>query len=93
MTKKELADVVYNVHGGLSRKEAAAVVDELISVIKDSLVAGERVQISCFGVFEVQKKNKRKGINPLTKDKIEIPSHNAIVFRPSSYLKDFINKT
>lgn len=91
MTKKELADVVYDVHGGLSRKEAASVVDELISVIKNSLVAGEKVQISRFGVFEIQNKNSRKGVNPLTKDKIEIPSHKAIVFRPSSYLKDFIN--
>jgi nucleoid DNA-binding protein len=92
MTKKELADAVYNVHGGLSRKEAAKMVDEMTGAIKKSLSKGERVQISRFGVFEVQQKAKRVGINPLTGDKIDIPEHKSIVFRPSSYLKDKVNE-
>lgn len=91
MTKKELADTIYNVHGGLSRKESADLVDQILNVIKDSLVNGNRVQISKFGVFEVQKKGKRKGINPLTGQRIEIPAHKSIIFRPSSTLKDNVN--
>ncbi len=91
MTKKDLADAVYNVHGGLSRREAARLVDRMLNVMKESLSDGEKVQISRFGVFEVQHKHSRIGVNPLTGEKIDIPEHNAIVFRPSTHLKDAVN--
>ncbi|MBN2136128.1 MAG: HU family DNA-binding protein [Acidobacteria bacterium] len=91
MTKKELADAVYNVHGGLSRKEAADVIDAVLGKVKDSLFDGEKVQITKFGVFEIQKKLERRGVNPLTGEIIDIPAHRAIVFRPSSHLKSAMN--
>jgi len=91
MTKKDLADVVYNVHGGLSRKESAALIDAILSAIKDSLVDGDKVQVSRFGTFHVQHKNKRKGVNPLTGESIVIPAHKSVMFKPSSYLKDIVN--
>jgi integration host factor subunit alpha len=92
MTKKDLADVVYNVHGGLSRKEAANVVENVFDVIKTSLTDGDKVQISRFGVFEVHLKNSRKGVNPLTGEHIDIPSHKAIIFRPSNFLKKSVDE-
>jgi nucleoid DNA-binding protein len=91
MTKRDLADLVYNVHGGLSRKEAADLIDAFLNAIKNSLEKNERIQLSRFGVFEIQKKAERKGVNPKTKAIITIPAHKTIVFRPSVSLKDSIN--
>ncbi len=91
MTKADLVEAVYQVHGGLSRKESADVVEHLIVSIKEVLVRGEKVQISGFGTFEVVTRRARKGRNPQTGRVIAINSHHSLVFRPSKGLVRTLN--
>lgn len=91
MTKADLVEAVYRIHGGLSRKEAADVVEQLIDSIKQVLVRGDRVQISGFGCFEVVTRRSRKGRNPQTGDVIAIGERQSLVFRPSRILMDTLN--
>ena len=42
MTKADIVDGVYERLGGYSKKEAAAIVETILNVIKEALVAGER---------------------------------------------------
>lgn len=92
MTKADLVDVVYRIHGGLSRKESADVVEQLIASIKEVLLAGEKVQISGFGSFEILRRASRKGRNPQTGEVIAIDSRRSLVFRPSKVLVETLNR-
>ena len=91
MTKADLVEVVYRIHGGLSRKESARVVEHLIEAIKEVLLNGSKVQISGFGCFEIVTRRARKGRNPQTGDVIAIGSRHSLVFRPSKILVETLN--
>jgi integration host factor subunit alpha len=91
MTKADLSDAVYRVHGGLSRKESADMVDRLIETIKNVLLAGGKVQVSGFGCFAIVRRQSRVGRNPQTGEVIAIDSRHSLVFRPSRILIDSLN--
>ncbi|HKY34020.1 MAG TPA: integration host factor subunit alpha [Candidatus Polarisedimenticolia bacterium] len=91
MTKADLVDVVYRIHGGLSRKESADIVERLIDSIKRVLLNGGKVQISGFGCFEIVTRRPRKGRNPQTGEVIAIDARHSLVFRPSKILVETLN--
>ena len=91
MTKADLVEVVYRIHGGLSRKESSDIVERLIESIKDTLLGGGKVQISGFGTFEIVARQARKGRNPQTGEVIAIESRHSLVFRPSKVLIEELN--
>lgn len=91
MTKADLAEVVYRIHGGLSRKESSEIVERMIGSIKETLLGGGKVQISGFGTFEVVARQARKGRNPQTGEVIAIESRHSLVFRPSKVLIEELN--
>lgn len=87
MTKTDLVAVIYE-RVGLSRREADKAVDTVLEIIKDSLCRGEKVKISGFGSFVVNRKRARRGRNPQTGDPLIITSRCVLSFRPSDILKD-----
>ncbi len=91
MTKKELADVIHT-RIGLSKREAAEIVEFFFEAVKGKLSNGEGIKIPKFGSFRVQNRKARKGRNPATGETIEIVKRKAVVFRPSRHLRDAINK-
>jgi integration host factor subunit alpha len=91
MTKKELAEVMHT-RIGLSKRESAEIVEFFFDIVKEKLTGEEGIKIPRFGSFKVQKRKARKGRNPATGDTIEIAERKAIVFRPSRFLRDAINK-
>ena len=91
MTKADLVEKVYRIHGGLSRMESADVVERLIGAIKQALLQGQKVQVSGFGSFEVVLRRARKGRNPQTGEVIAIDSRHSLVFRPSKILVETLN--
>jgi integration host factor subunit alpha len=87
MTKTDLVEVIYE-RAGFSRREAATAVDTVLEIIKDSLCRGEKVKISGFGSFVVNRKRARRGRNPQTGDPLIITSRCVLSFKPSDILKD-----
>jgi integration host factor subunit alpha len=87
MTKSDLVEVVYE-RVGLSRKEAAQAVDNVLEIIKDSLRRGEKVKISGFGTFVVNRKRARRGRNPQTGTPLIIDSRCVLSFKASDILKE-----
>ena len=73
MTKAELINVVAQ-KTELSKKDSEKAVVAVIDAISEALAAGEKVALVGFGTFEVKERAAREGINPRTKEKIEIPS-------------------
>ncbi len=77
---------------GISKKDAERVFNAAVDTITAALCAGERVQVSGFGIFEVKDRKARMGRNPHTKQTIEIPATKLPVFKASKALKDTVSK-
>ena len=91
MNKMELVAVVAE-KTGITKKEAERVVNATVDAITESLVKGEKVQISGFGIFEAKSREARVGRNPRTKESIQIPATRMPVFKASKTLKDTVAK-
>ena len=90
MNKAELVAAVA-AKTGETKKNAEASVDAFVSVVKETLAKGEKLQLVGFGSFEVRKRAARKGRNPQTKEEIKIPASKAPVFKAGKQLKDLVN--
>ena len=89
MNKTELIAAVAE-KTGLTKKDAERVVSATFETIAQNLAAGNKVQISGFGNFEVKAREARVGRNPRTKETIEIPATKLPAFKAAKALKDAI---
>ena len=90
VTREHLYDAVYGA-AGLSRAEAAALVELVLEEIVSCLERGEAVKLSAFGSFIVRLKSQRIGRNPKTGKEVPILPRRVMVFKPSAILKQQIN--
>ncbi len=91
MNKTELIANVAN-KADVSKKEAEATVNAVLSVITDTLADGEKVQLVGFGTFEVRAREARTGKNPRTGETIKIAASKVPAFKAGKALKDIVNK-
>ena len=91
MNKTDLIAVVAE-KCGITKKEAERVVCATIDTVEAKLIAGEKVSLSGFGIFEVKAREARVGRNPRTKETIQIPATKLPAFKASKTLKDTIAK-
>ena len=91
MTKAELINVVAQ-KTELSKKDSEKAVVAVIDAISEALAAGEKVALVGFGTFEVKERAAREGINPRTKEKIEIPYSKLPSFKAGKALKEIVSK-
>ena len=89
MTKAEFVDKLA-AKSGLTKKDAASVVDAFVEVVTESLKKGEEVQFTGFGKFYVQAREARQGINPQSKAKISIPASKVPKFSAGLALKSAV---
>lgn len=90
MNKNELVRAIAN-NAGITLKDASAVLDGFVAAVTDALKAGEKIQISGFGTFEVKEKAAREGINPKTGEKIKIAASKIPAFKFGKAYKDSFN--
>ena len=91
MNKTELIAAVAE-KTGMTKKDAERVINATIDTVTASLVAGDKVQVSGFGIFEVKAREARVGRNPRTKETIQIPATRQPAFKASKALKDAVAK-
>ncbi len=91
MNKQEVINKVAE-KAGVTKKDAALVVNAFIDVIKEALAKKNAVRLIGFGTFDIRNRAARKGRNPRTKKEINIPERIVPVFRPSSTMKEMVNK-
>ncbi len=87
MNKAELIAAVAE-KTGLSKKDADKAVSAVFESIKDALAAGDKVSVFGFGTFEVRERAARTGLNPQTKEKIQIAASKAPAFKAAKALKE-----
>ena len=91
MTKAELVEEVSRV-SDLTKKHSEVIVDTVFESIIDALKRGEKIELRGFGSFRLRKREPRKGRNPKTGDKVDVPPKRVPYFKPGKELKDLINK-
>ena len=77
---------------GITKKDAECLLSAAFETISETLIQGEKVQLSGFGTFEVKEREARVGRNPRTKEAIEIPATRTPVFKASAALKTTVGK-
>lgn len=91
MKKAELAAIVAE-KTGLTKKDADKAISAVVEAITEALVKGDKVQLVGFGTFDVRERAARTGLNPRTKETIEIPASKQPAFKAGQALKDAVAK-
>jgi len=73
-----------------SKKDVSRVLDSLTRIIERSLKRGEKVSITGFGSFWISRRPARKGINPATKQRIDLPAVNVPRFKAGKNLREIV---
>jgi len=90
LTKKDIVNSVY-MQLGFSKKVLESILDDMLNIILNNIKKNKKINISNFGTFELRYKKQREGRNPKTKEIKIISARNVILFKPSKYLREFIN--
>jgi DNA-binding protein HU-beta len=89
MSKQEFVDRVAS-ETNLSKKDAAAAVDAVLSTIESELKGGGEVTFTGFGKFHVAERGAREGRNPRTGETMQIAATKVPRFTAGSGLKKAI---
>ena len=68
----------------ISKAAAAKALDAALDAVAEALQKGEAVQLVGFATLKVAEKAARKGINPATKQAINIPSRKVVKIKPGA---------
>ncbi len=90
MNKGELIKAIAE-KAGFTQKDAALAYDAFVSSVTEALKAGEKVQLVGFGTFEVKDVPAKTGINPQTKESVEIAACKKPVMKFGKAYKELIN--
>jgi DNA-binding protein HU-beta len=91
MNKTDLINAIA-ANSGLSKKDSEKALGATVDAITKALVAGEKVQLVGFGIFDVKDRAARIGRNPKTKESINIPATRTPQFKAGKALKDAVAK-
>lgn len=89
MNKTELINAIAE-KAGITKVQAKAALEATISTVSEQLAKGDKVALIGFGTFAVAEKTARKGINPRTKETIEIPARKAVKFKAGAELNEAV---
>jgi len=76
---------------GMLLEDSKQLVDTIVDVICQELVAGNRIELRGFGVFAVRQRLAKKGRNIRTGEEVIVPERKVPVFRAGRVLKGLIN--
>jgi integration host factor subunit alpha len=90
ITRADLTQAVYE-KVGLSQAESARLVEQVLREVSITLVSGENVKLSDFGIFSVRQKGRRVGRNPKTNVEVHIGPRRSLLFSSSPLLRTRVN--
>jgi len=88
VNKTELIESIADRVGG--RAAAQTVLEAIVETIQNVVVAGERVTLSGFGVFERADRAPRVGRNPANGSAVQIAARSVPAFRPGTEFKELV---
>lgn len=85
MNKTELVNAIAE-QAGLTKNDAKNALDATLNAIGAALANNDKIALIGFGTFAVVEKEARTGINPRTKEKVEIPARKVVKFKAGAEL-------
>jgi len=70
------------------KKETQNVINAVTETIGDTLSRGEKVTLVGFGTFQAANRKARRGVNPQTRESIQIPAKKVPKFAPGKGLRE-----
>ena len=74
-------------NGRIGKEDTLRIVDCVINAMKNELMTGNSIELRGFGSFHPKKRDGRRARNPKTGERLEVPPHYAITFKPGAELK------
>lgn len=87
MNKADLIDAVASQLES-SKADASKAVEAVVEAIAKGLKTDEKVTIAGFGTFTKKARAARTGMNPITKEPIQIAASTTCGFKPAPALKE-----
>lgn len=91
MTKADIVNEIARTTG-IDKSAVLSVVEQFMSVVKDSLAHGENVYLRGFGSFIVKTRAEKTARNISKNTTLIIPAHNIPAFKPASSFKEEVAK-
>jgi DNA-binding protein HU-beta len=89
MNKTELINTLSE-ETTFSKKDVTRVLETLTRIVERALKKREKVSLTGFGTFTTSIRPARKGINPATKERIDIPQIQIPRFKPGKNLREVV---
>lgn len=89
-TQSEFFDCVQGYCGFTTRREAKEFYANFSGMIQSALKSGFKMVLPGLGKIQVRRTKARKGINPMTREPINIPARKKVAFTPNKALKEAV---
>lgn len=89
MTKQGLIEFIAE-EAEVTKADVTRVLEAARKGIEKALVENGEITFVGFGKFAVKTREAREGINPSTKEKIQIPAKKAVTFKAGAKLKEIV---
>lgn len=89
LTLRHIGNALSEAHD-LPKKQANAVLEDMVAMIAKHLKKGDRIRIGGLGILQVRKRPARMGRNPATGEAIKIKASKKVAFRAAKDLKEQI---
>lgn len=76
----------------MSYKNAYDIVNTTFDFIREELAMGSVVELRRFGTFYFKERAERQALNIITGERVNVPRHTIIDFRPCNSLKEKIER-
>jgi len=87
LTRSDFVTCLFN-EIGLNKQEGKEFVDLFFEQIKSTLEAGESLNVSGFGRFDLKDKRGRPGRNPKTGESVPVSARRVVTFHACARLKE-----
>lgn len=91
MTKAEIASEIAKTTG-IDKAAVVTVIEQFMTVVKDSLAHGENVYLRGFGSFIVKARAEKTARNISKNTTLVIPAHNIPAFKPAKVFLEGVAK-
>lgn len=92
MTKAQLIERVSEKVTILTKRQTEVIVNTIFNSIKQSLQAGDKIEIRGFGSFKLRRRRMREGRNPKTGSNVHVPEKRVPFFKAGKELKEIVNR-
>ena len=91
MNKEELINQLAS-KSGATKETAGKVLEAFIETVMQAVKNKDEVRLLGFGTFGSLERQAREGVNPSTREKIQIPASTRPKFSPGKSFIDLLNK-